>query len=272
MSEIINKIKAFQWRSFAVMALIAVVVIGSDGCKTSGKLTKKERKAQIEAAKRELNDIINGTSTKSFDEQEAVVSRIIDKNYNDPALNDLIIKAQQKLKRVAAEKEKQRTARIDAARAKLQDLLLNRDNKSADEMQNELDRIVADTKDLYSDEINELVAKVERKISELKGSTANVPLRTQLEQNFQAIADASKSGNTSKVTSLTNSTMNLFSAPDAPVLIIISREGSIVDYDKPTTIKRYLDFLKDQKVSRNNVDSYLLDQNGRIKELDLIKK
>ena len=46
----------------------------------------------------------------------------------------------------------------------------------------------------------------------------------------------------------------------------------MVDYDKPTTIKRYLDFLKDQKVNRNNVDSYLLDQNGKIKELDLIKK
>jgi serine protease inhibitor len=46
----------------------------------------------------------------------------------------------------------------------------------------------------------------------------------------------------------------------------------MVDYDKPTTIKRYMDFVRDQKASRNAVDSYMLDTDGKIKELDLIKK
>ncbi|HSN49760.1 MAG TPA: hypothetical protein VLR52_00915, partial [Bacteroidales bacterium] len=78
--------------------------------------------------------------------------------------------------------------------------------------------------------------------------------------------------NLSQATSLSNSTLNLFSSPDAPVLIIISRDGSMVDYDKPTTIKRYLDFLRDQKANRNTIDSYQMDNNGKIKELDLIKK
>lgn len=271
MSEIVRKIKSFQWHNFVIMALIAAVVIGSDGCKTSGKLTKKERKAQIETAMRQLTEIINGTSTKTFDEQERVVSEIINKNYNDPALNDLIIKAQQKLKRVSADKEKRRMERVDAAKAKLLDLLLNKDNKSAGELQDELDKIKADTKDLYSDEINDLIIRVEKKIDDMK-SPVNIPLKTQLEKNFQGIAEASKSDNASQVSTLTKNTIDLFSAPDAPVLIIISREGSIVDYDKPTTIKRYLDFLRDQKANRNAVDSYLLDQNGKIKELDLIKK
>lgn len=273
MTEIVKKIRKFPWHYFFIMALAAAVMIGSDGCKSSGKLTKKERQAQIEAAKRQLNDIINGTSTKSFNEQEHAVSEIINKNYNDPALNDLIIKAQQKLKRVAASKEKQKSERVDAAKAKLMDMLVNKDNKSAAELQDELDQVKADTKDLYSDEINELISRVESKISGMKSSPAeNVPLKTQLEKNFQSVADASKTGNDSEVSSLINNTLDLFSAPDAPVLIIISKEGNMVDYDKPTTIKRYLDFLKDQKVNRNNVDSYLLDQNGKIKELDLIKK
>jgi hypothetical protein len=271
MSEIIKKLKSFQWHHLIFMALIAAVVIGSDGCKSSGKLTKKERKAQIEAAKQQLNSIINGTTTKSFDEQERTVSDIIAKNYNDPVLNDLIIKAQQKLKRVAAEREKVRNERIDAAKAKLMDLLVNKDNMSASEMQVALDKIKADTKDLNSADVNDLIARVQTKIGAMK-SPENIPLKTQLEKNMQGIADAGKAGNADQATSLINKTMDLFSAPDAPVLIIISREGNIVDYDKPTTVKRYLNLLKDQGINRNSVDSYLLDSDGKIKELDLIKK
>jgi len=45
-----------------------------------------------------------------------------------------------------------------------------------------------------------------------------------------------------------------------------------VDYDKPTTIKRYLNFVMDQKASRNAVDTYSVDGEGKIKELELIKK
>jgi hypothetical protein len=100
----------------------------------------------------------------------------------------------------------------------------------------------------------------------------NVPLKNQLENAFQGIADGSKSGNTSQVTSLTQKTLQLFSSDDATVLIIIARDGSIVDYDKPTTIKRYLEFVRDQKASRNAVDAYQLDTGGKIKSLDLIKK
>jgi hypothetical protein len=46
----------------------------------------------------------------------------------------------------------------------------------------------------------------------------------------------------------------------------------MVDYEKPTTIRYYLEFLKDQKGNRNNIESFKLDDNGKIKELELIKK
>ncbi|MEI7982317.1 MAG: nucleoid-structuring protein H-NS, partial [Bacteroidota bacterium] len=68
------------------------------------------------------------------------------------------------------------------------------------------------------------------------------------------------------------SALQFFSSEDVPVLIIISREGSIVDYDKPTSISRYLNFLRDQKSSKNVIDAMQLDANGKIKELDLIKQ
>ncbi len=63
-----------------------------------------------------------------------------------------------------------------------------------------------------------------------------------------------------------------FANEDIPVLILISREGETKDYDRPTTIKKYLDFIKDQKKSPNKVLNAVFDANGKIKELELIKK
>lgn len=63
-----------------------------------------------------------------------------------------------------------------------------------------------------------------------------------------------------------------FANEDVPVLILISREGEIKDYDKPTTIRKYLEFIKDQKKSPNKVLNAVIDSNGKIKELELIKK
>jgi hypothetical protein len=272
MSEIMHRIKSIHWHQLFIMMLIAAVVVGSDGCKSTGKLSKKERKAQIEAAKKELNAIISGTSTKTLEQQEKYINDIANKNYNDADLNALLVQATQKVKKAFAERDTLRQQQIDEAKAALFDLLQNKDNKSADEMERELNQIKAKYKNLNDEEVNDLYARIEKQIASMR-STGNIPLKTKLENNFQAIADAGKSGNLTQAATLIKSTLPLFVSDDAPVLIIIAKEnGSPVDYDKPTTIKRYLDFLKDQKVNRNAIDSYLLDNNGKIKELDLIKK
>jgi hypothetical protein len=269
MAEIVRKIKNLRWHQFVFILLMAALVAGADSCKTTGKLSKKERKAQIEAAKKQLTDIINGTSTKSLEEQDRIVNDIVNKNLNDKTLNSMIIQAQQKLKKAFAERDKARQVKIDAARAALLDMLVNRDNKSADELEEELNQIKS--QNLNDKEIDDLIAKVEQKIAAMR-NTPSVPLKDQLEGAFQDIASAARAGNLSQAATLIKSTMTLFASDDVPVLIIISREGNIVDYDKPTTIRRYLDFIKDQKASRNAVDSYQLDAGGKIKELDLIKK
>ena len=274
MSEIMNKMKSIRWQHLFFMVLIAALVAGADGCKTSGKLSKKERKAQIEAAKKELNAIINGTSVKSLDEQDKYINEIAGKNYNDPELNSLLVQATQKLKKTQAEKEKQRQQQIDESRAALLDLLQNTDNKSADELEKQLNAIKAKNKNLGSvDELNDLYARLEAKIASMRsGDTGDLSVKTRLENNFQSIADAAKNGNLTQAASVIKSTLPLFASEDTPVLIIIYKEGTNIDYDKPTTINRYLNFVKDQKASKNAVDSYLLDSNGKIKELDLIKK
>lgn len=69
-----------------------------------------------------------------------------------------------------------------------------------------------------------------------------------------------------------NEALGLFAAPDTPVLIIISEEGEIVDYDRPTTAKKYLEYLKDQKKNLNEIKNIEYDDNGKIKLLELIKK
>jgi len=272
MTQIMSRIKSFRWQHFLIIAMIATIVVGTEGCKTSGKLSKKERKALIENAKKQLLPIINGTSTLSLDDQARVISEIINKNLNDPELNEMIIQAQQKMKKEYTAQEKAKEAKVDAARALLYDMLLNKDNKTADQLEQQLDGIKA--QNLGNSEIDELITRVEKKIAEMRSfnSGANLPVRTQLENAFQDIITYAKAGNITQADNTIVKTLQLFSAPDAPVLIIISREGNNVDYDKPTNIRYYLNFLKDQKVNRNTIDALQMDGTGKIKELDLIKK
>ena len=269
MAGIIENIRKIRWQHLIFVLVIAAVAIGSEGCKTSGKLSKKERKAQIESAKNQLTPIINGTSTKSLEQQQKIVNDIAAKNFKDPQLDEMISQAQEVLRKAFADREMVRQQKIDAARTALLDMLLNKDNKSADELARDLSVIKA--QNLGDKEINDLIAKVEQKIAAMRNEP-DIPLKQKLENSFQGIANAGKSGNTTQASTLITNTLGLFSNDEVPVLIIIYREGSSVDYDKPTTIKRYLNFLKDQKDNRNAVDNYSLDGNGKIKELELIKK
>ena len=69
-----------------------------------------------------------------------------------------------------------------------------------------------------------------------------------------------------------NETLKFFTSPDVPVLIIIYQEADIKDYDKPTTIKKYLEYLKDQQKNPNKVNDVKYNDNGKITELELLKK
>ncbi len=63
-----------------------------------------------------------------------------------------------------------------------------------------------------------------------------------------------------------------FSNDDVPVLILISQDGDERDYDEPTTIRKYLEYLKDQKKSPDKIINAAYDSNGKIKELELQKR
>lgn len=93
--------------------------------------------------------------------------------------------------------------------------------------------------------------------------------KMNLDEYFGAIAGAANNAEADK---LINEALQQFSTDDALVLIIISKYGNEKDYDRPTTIRKYLQYLKDQKKNLNKVESVVFDANGKIEELELIKK
>lgn len=96
---------------------------------------------------------------------------------------------------------------------------------------------------------------------------ANEP-KARLNQYFQSIAS---SGNTASANGSINEALTLFSSPDTPVLIVISEENGQKDYDRPTTIRQYLNYLKDTKNNSNTISNLQFDNSGKITEVELRK-
>jgi hypothetical protein len=107
-------------------------------------------------------------------------------------------------------------------------------------------------------------AELRRKESEANTMTP----KAKLNQYFAAIAN---SGNTSSANSSINEALTLFASPETPVLIVISEYDGKKDYDRPTTIKDYLNYLKDQKKNSNMISDIKTDNSGKITELELKK-
>lgn len=90
----------------------------------------------------------------------------------------------------------------------------------------------------------------------------------KLGQYFEAI---SNSGSLTSANSSISEALALFASPDTPVLIVISEENGQKDYDRPTTITAYLNYLKDQKKNANKIEKLQFDSAGKITEVELRK-
>lgn len=90
----------------------------------------------------------------------------------------------------------------------------------------------------------------------------------KLTDYFSAIANAPT---TTSANRSINEALTMFASPDTPVLIVISESGGMKDYDRPTTIREYLNYLKDQKKNINAISSIQTDGSGKITELELKK-
>lgn len=93
--------------------------------------------------------------------------------------------------------------------------------------------------------------------------------QAKLEQYFTAIAN---SNNEASANSSINEALSMFASSDTPVLIVIHESGGQKDYDRPTTIKNYLNYLKDQKKPADKIGNLQFDNSGKITEVELVKQ
>jgi hypothetical protein len=105
--------------------------------------------------------------------------------------------------------------------------------------------------------------------AEAKRKAAASTPSAKLDQYFSAIANSS---NPSSANSSINEALSMFSSGQTPVLIVISEENGMKDYDKPTTIQDYLNYLKDQKKNLNAITDLKFDNAGKISEVELTRK
>ena len=92
---------------------------------------------------------------------------------------------------------------------------------------------------------------------------------SKLENYFSSIANAS---NVQSANSSIQEALNLFSNQNTPVLIVIHEENGMKDYDEPTDIQKYLNYLKDTKKNLNFISDVRVDNNGRVTELELRRR
>ena len=133
---------------------------------------------------------------------------------------------------------------------------------------------------LQNAEVDDLLFQVEKKLARERAQKEEEERRAAQEReqataadvvlgrNFSSIA----SGNVNQANRVINETLNLFESPNVPVLIIIKQNAGFNDYDRPTTIEKYLNYLKDQKKATEKVYDIKYNSNGKINELELIKR
>ena len=130
---------------------------------------------------------------------------------------------------------------------------------------------------LQNAEVDDLLIQVEKKLAreraqkeeEERNKQEAQAVNVTLERNFNSIARA---GSISQANRAISETLGMFESPNVPVLIIIKQNAGFNDYDRPTTIENYLNYVKDQKKATEKVYEIKYNANGKINELELIKK
>lgn len=135
--------------------------------------------------------------------------------------------------------------------------------------QNFQDQVVKDLI-IRADEVLD-VLRTEREIQTQKENEQEQQFvfRKSIIDGFKAVANANSF---TQANVQIKKALKIYASGDVPLLIIISQENGVKDYDRPTTIKKFLEYLKDVKRFDEDIESFVLDNNGKITEIELIKK
>lgn len=167
---------------------------------------------------------------------------------------------------------------VEKAKRELLTIINDQGSMSLDEKEYRLSAIKR--QNIQDGEVQDLIKRAEDVIAALKAEKeAKAQKETEKEQQYvlrKTILDGFKAVANSPSFSQANlqiqKALSLYATVDVPVLIIISQENGVKDYDRPTTIKKYLEYLKDVRKFDKDIESFVLDNNGKITEIELIKK
>ena len=91
-------------KNFILIAMMALVTIGgTTSCSSKKKMAKKEYEAKVEQAKKDLNAIIAEETQWTLEEQKSRIEEIETAALNNPEVDELIVKAKEKVIRLMAE-------------------------------------------------------------------------------------------------------------------------------------------------------------------------
>lgn len=174
--------------------------------------------------------------------------------------------------------EKKLPDKVTQAKERLMALIENDEGLSIEKRREELEEIKQEG--FTDQEVLKLIAKLEQQLNKEEAALEQKKQEEKLEamksemagtlnKNFKAIANAS---NRLAAEAKINETLKLFASEDVTVLRVIYQSGDVTDYDEPTTIKKYLNYLKDMNKNPNRIKNIKYNEDGKIKELELIKK
>ncbi|RLD38330.1 MAG: hypothetical protein DRI89_14385 [Bacteroidetes bacterium] len=212
-------LKIFPKMLLAILVL-TIAIGGTTSCTSKKKLAAEEHAADVSRAVKDLNKIIDGSSSWTLDEQAKKVAAIKSKNLGDAEVDRLIEEAEEAISRKRAEADR-----------------------------------LAEEERLRQEEEARL--------------RANQSEFSVIDNQLGSIAGAAS---IDEANMLISTSLNQYATPDIPVLIIISQAGGFNDYDRPTTISKFLNYLKDKKQYKYKVESVKRDGLGKITEMELIVK
>lgn len=189
-------------------------------------------------------------------------------------------------KKIAREKAAAEYAiKIDQAKKDLTAIIDGSTNWTADQMTERIVKIKSYNID--DSEVKDLIIKAEQKIEEVRAAEMRQAEEERLRREEEARIRAAQSefavidnqlnaiataGSIDGANNQIQQVLTYFEASDIPVLIIISKSAGFNDYDRPTTISKFLNYLKDKKVYKYKVESVKRNSLGKITELELIVK
>ncbi len=189
-------------------------------------------------------------------------------------------------KKLAKEKAAAEYAlKVDQAKKDLTAIINGSTNWTSAQMEERVDKIKSFNID--DEDVKSLIGQAEAKIEDVKAAeirkaeeerlSREEEARRRAQQSEFAVVDnqfmavASANG-IDDANNKIRMALQYFETPDIPVLIIISQSGGFNDYDRPTTISKFLNYLKDKKGYKYRVVSAKRNSMDKITELELIVK